>query len=549
LLVLAQADSTDADGLSLLLQGTSLLGVWENLRYSVRALEGGLHVVRVYQTSVKALSFIHTMRLFHARAHAQYGALLSQQQLRQAQSKAAEEEGQEGGGTAAPTTTTAAAAATAAAVAERKRRGTEEAVASLTDAWSFAGGWAMMELLRIKASPNAEVASAAGDAAVIYRNAMALYGEWLVHAPGLFNQWLHSFMFTSTRNTLGLGPIRHHHHHHHLPPPLSSSNPPSLPASSSSRRGFAFSYSPSPSAPSSPSSSSPSSPTTQNDRRGLHFPFSHTQGNNSYWADMDGMSYSPPRAEREDSLDELLHRTASLPPSLDAPIGEIAEEEEGEEVGWEGLEGEQLLQQQLLGVLERRASRGDILLRTGQGRRRTRTSSLPNSNAEDEGEASVWERSSVYSHPSLPSPPPSPPSSNRDRDKIEITSVMGLFAESGPTQIHVLPSKSHPSLPPSLPPPLPATGVVKTTDPEEEALLLGSLSPPFCPPSSPSPSNGSSSSSSSLKQRLKGWVSVAGAGALAASTGVFTFRKGKTRGKSAYDEGGEEEEGEGQEED
>jgi len=191
LLVLAQADSTDADGLSLLLQGTSLLGVWENLRYSVRALEGGLHVVRVYQTSVKvrredgregmkkeslplliagislativstinpslppqALSFIHTMRLFHARAHAQYGALLSQQQLRQAQSKAAEEEGQEGGGTAAPTTTTAAAAATAAAVAERKRRGTEEAVASLTDAWSFAGGWAMMELLRIKASP------------------------------------------------------------------------------------------------------------------------------------------------------------------------------------------------------------------------------------------------------------------------------------------------------------------------------------------------------------------------------------------------------------
>ena len=68
------------------------------------------------------------------------------------------------------------------------------------------------------------------------------------------------------------------------------------------------------------------------------------------------MSFSPPRTEREDSLDELLHRTVSHPPSLEPGIGEIAEEEEGEGGGWEGLQGEQL--QQEPGGLERRASGG-----------------------------------------------------------------------------------------------------------------------------------------------------------------------------------------------
>ena len=102
----------------------------------------------------QALSFIHTMKLYYTRAHAQYGAILSQQQQQHARSQEEEEEGKEGGGTAAvAATTTAAAAAAAAAAAERKKSGKEETAASFTDAWSFAGGWAMMELLRIKASP------------------------------------------------------------------------------------------------------------------------------------------------------------------------------------------------------------------------------------------------------------------------------------------------------------------------------------------------------------------------------------------------------------
>jgi len=37
------------------------------------------------------------------------------------------------------------------------------------------------------------------DAAEMYRNVMALYGEWLVHAPGAFNQWLHSIVFTKSK--------------------------------------------------------------------------------------------------------------------------------------------------------------------------------------------------------------------------------------------------------------------------------------------------------------------------------------------------------------
>lgn len=142
LLLLAQADYTDADGASLLLQGTSLATVWENLRYAVRALEGGLHVVRVYQPSDRALGFINAMTLAYARAREQAAA-----------------------------------------------RGGEAAAALLgADGWMFAGGWAAMELLRIKASPHgSRIAGAAGDASVIYRSLMAVYGDWLVHAPGIFN--------------------------------------------------------------------------------------------------------------------------------------------------------------------------------------------------------------------------------------------------------------------------------------------------------------------------------------------------------------------------
>lgn len=142
LLLLAQADYTDADGASLLLQGTSLATVWENLRYAVRALEGGLHVVRVYQPSDRALGFINAMTLAYARAREQAAA-----------------------------------------------RGGEAAAALLgANGWMFAGGWAAMELLRIKASPHgSRIAGAAGDASVIYRSLMAVYGDWLVHAPGIFN--------------------------------------------------------------------------------------------------------------------------------------------------------------------------------------------------------------------------------------------------------------------------------------------------------------------------------------------------------------------------
>ncbi len=84
------------------------------------------------------------MKLCYARAQAQYASFLTQQQERlahaQEEEKEGREEGKEGG---VPT----------AGAAERKRRGTEEAVASLTESWSFAAGWAMMELLRIKSSP------------------------------------------------------------------------------------------------------------------------------------------------------------------------------------------------------------------------------------------------------------------------------------------------------------------------------------------------------------------------------------------------------------
>ena len=152
LLVLAQADSTDADGLSLLLQGTSLLVVWENLRYAVRALEGGLHVVRIYQTSVKALSFIHTMKLCYARAQSQYASLLQQQQQ-------ARLRGGEGGGEGEGKTTEGGGGERRGGEEEEEE---EEEAAALIETWSFAAGWAMMELLRIKSSPNAEVASAAG---------------------------------------------------------------------------------------------------------------------------------------------------------------------------------------------------------------------------------------------------------------------------------------------------------------------------------------------------------------------------------------------------
>ena len=28
---------------------------------------------------------------------------------------------------------------------------------------------------------------------------MALYGDWLIHAPGKFNQWVHSSIFTVSK--------------------------------------------------------------------------------------------------------------------------------------------------------------------------------------------------------------------------------------------------------------------------------------------------------------------------------------------------------------
>lgn len=37
------------------------------------------------------------------------------------------------------------------------------------------------------------------DSGGIYRSGLTLYLEWLVDAPGHFNQWLHSAIFTATR--------------------------------------------------------------------------------------------------------------------------------------------------------------------------------------------------------------------------------------------------------------------------------------------------------------------------------------------------------------
>lgn len=41
-----------------------------------------------------------------------------------------------------------------------------------------------------------DMTRAASDGVLMYQSVMALYGEWLVHAPGFFNQWLHSVAFT-----------------------------------------------------------------------------------------------------------------------------------------------------------------------------------------------------------------------------------------------------------------------------------------------------------------------------------------------------------------
>ena len=208
LLLLAQADYTDADGASLLLQGTSLATVWENLRYAVRALEGGLHVVRVYQPSDRALGFINAMTLAYARAREQAAA-----------------------------------------------RGGEAAVALLgADGWMFAGGWAAMELLRIKASPHgSRIAGAAGDASVIYRSLMAVYGDWLVHAPGIFNTvrsvgWFvvcHPSLYFQThppRTSTPLSPqppvapLPHVHHHARRHPCAPTAPPPLRPQRQRQRR-------------------------------------------------------------------------------------------------------------------------------------------------------------------------------------------------------------------------------------------------------------------------------------------------------------------------
>jgi hypothetical protein len=137
-----QKDATEAQGLELLLRNSNLIIVWNNLLVGVKALEAGVQVVRIYQTSVKAARFIKVMKSF-----------------------------------------------------------CDKAMVESSQGWSFAAGWAFRELVRLKMSPDHEIIQAAGDASVIYRNVAGLWGDWLVHAPGALNQWLHSQVFTVTKSS------------------------------------------------------------------------------------------------------------------------------------------------------------------------------------------------------------------------------------------------------------------------------------------------------------------------------------------------------------
>ncbi|EWM25671.1 hypothetical protein Naga_101185g1, partial [Nannochloropsis gaditana] len=108
--------------------------------------------------------------------------------------------------------------------------------------------------------------------------------------------------------------------------------------------------------------------------------------------------------------------------------------------------------------------------------------------------------------------PPHHTTSFVDRDHIEITGVVGLFDDSGPTQVevlprsHSLPSSLPPSLPPSRPPsfPQPSSAPASSSDKESSSRITPPLTshPQLHRPSS---SSSSSSSSFSFVERLREW--------------------------------------------